>query len=617
MNNGTDTIKISDNPVMSYSVNGATPVTQSLGIVSNLLPGDSVTFTFTQKQDMHLPSTYNIQVKATVANDVRRNNDSVLNVVKVYPNPVISLGAVSQSYNNKLEHVLSAGSGYVSYLWQDGSSNQDYTITQTHYNKDNLYSVIVTDQFGCIGGDTVAVSLTIKDIRIDSVYLPDETCASSLPLKVKVTNSGNVPINEDIPYTYYVNTFEHSSIFHFSGDTASSQKITLDLPLDFSTTGLKKVLVQLLMQGEIRKANDTLTHFINVKKGVNIDFGAVNDSLTVDLPYTLDPGSGTNYSYVWSTSATTQTISVATKGLYTVTVTNGICTDSKSVTIIGNVYDLRPVSFKVSGDINANNICISTKKQTSTIGIENNGTVVLSNVPITIKYQLNGGPEISKDFTFSGGRKVVNVYSLGDSIDLSQLQTNTFTYSVITVKDDSASNNSGTYSLFTIDKPTITFAGDVNDTIKTTTMPVVIDPGSGTNYSYKWSNDIGSTSRTITTSIERWYAVTVSNDYCTATDSVYLKLLLPTIGIQSVNGVALQIYPNPVRDILSIKLSVKTNENVVLELISQVGAVVKTDKLSGNTQYTHAMDVSDLPRGLYYLKIFRKDWVIIEKIVIR
>lgn len=39
----------------------------------------------------------------------------------------------------------------------------------------------------------------------------------------------------------------------------------------------------------------------------------------------LDAGAGTNYTYLWSTGATTQTITVNTAGTYSVTISNGVC----------------------------------------------------------------------------------------------------------------------------------------------------------------------------------------------------------------------------------------------------------------------------------------------------
>lgn len=51
----------------------------------------------------------------------------------------------------------------------------------------------------------------------------------------------------------------------------------------------------------------------------------------------LDAGSGTNYTYVWNTGATTQTISVSTPGTYTVTISNGVCSKVFSAQLINPV----------------------------------------------------------------------------------------------------------------------------------------------------------------------------------------------------------------------------------------------------------------------------------------
>lgn len=48
----------------------------------------------------------------------------------------------------------------------------------------------------------------------------------------------------------------------------------------------------------------------------------------------LDAGAGPNYTYVWSTGATTQTISVNTPGIYSVTISNGTCSKVFSAQLI-------------------------------------------------------------------------------------------------------------------------------------------------------------------------------------------------------------------------------------------------------------------------------------------
>lgn len=49
---------------------------------------------------------------------------------------------------------------------------------------------------------------------------------------------------------------------------------------------------------------------------------------------TLDAGSGPNYTYVWSTGATTQTITTNIPGTYSVTISNGVCSKTFSAQLI-------------------------------------------------------------------------------------------------------------------------------------------------------------------------------------------------------------------------------------------------------------------------------------------
>ncbi|MDQ0592729.1 gliding motility-associated-like protein [Chryseobacterium ginsenosidimutans] len=84
----------------------------------------------------------------------------------------------------------------------------------------------------------------------------------------------------------------------------------------------------------------------------------------------LDAGSGPSYSYSWNTGATTQTISIDTAGTYSVTITNGVCSQTFTATV---GYIVTP---QISEIIYNNNIL--------TIIVKNNG-----NVPV--EYSIDGG----------------------------------------------------------------------------------------------------------------------------------------------------------------------------------------------------------------------------------
>lgn len=72
-----------------------------------------------------------------------------------------------------------------------------------------------------------------------------------------------------------------------------------------------------------------------------------------------------------------------------------------------------------------------------------------------------------------------------------------------------------------------------------------------------------------------------------------------------------QIYPNPAKDEVNIKVS-NTDENVVVKIFDQLGRVVQEFNLA-----TPTINVSGLPNGVYYFKIMTENQIFDEKIVIK
>ncbi|SFN57998.1 gliding motility-associated C-terminal domain-containing protein [Chryseobacterium oleae] len=84
----------------------------------------------------------------------------------------------------------------------------------------------------------------------------------------------------------------------------------------------------------------------------------------------LDAGAGPNYTYLWSTGATTRTINVELAGTYSVTISNGVCSKTFTAT----------VNYIVTPEI----LSIVYKDPTLTINIKNSG-----NLPA--EYSIDGG----------------------------------------------------------------------------------------------------------------------------------------------------------------------------------------------------------------------------------
>lgn len=83
----------------------------------------------------------------------------------------------------------------------------------------------------------------------------------------------------------------------------------------------------------------------------------------------LDAGSGPNYTYLWNTGETTQTITVDTPGTYTVTISNGVCSKAFSATVS---YTPVPVFKEITYE---------------------NGvlTIIIENVTPDMEYSIDGG----------------------------------------------------------------------------------------------------------------------------------------------------------------------------------------------------------------------------------
>lgn len=81
-----------------------------------------------------------------------------------YPDPNLG-NDTTVCFGNSL--ILEPPNGFMTYLWQDGSTDLFYIVTQP-----GIYSVTVMDPHGCIGADTIIVDFsTPVDLEQDSVLI--------------------------------------------------------------------------------------------------------------------------------------------------------------------------------------------------------------------------------------------------------------------------------------------------------------------------------------------------------------------------------------------------------------------------------------------------------------
>ncbi|MEO8147434.1 MAG: T9SS type A sorting domain-containing protein, partial [Bacteroidia bacterium] len=217
---------------------------------------------------------------------------NVSTTVNANPTPSIS---GSLSFCSGSSTTLNAGSGYSSYNWSNGATTQ--TISA---NTAGTFTVTVTNVNGCTG--SVSVTTTVNANLTPSISGSLSFCSGSSTI-----------LNAGSGYTSY-NWSNGATTQTISVNSAGTFTVTVTNANGCS--GSASVVTNL---------NPSPTPSVSGSSS----FCAGNSTV-------LNSGSGFS-SYVWSTSATTQTITVNTGGIYTVSVTNvSGCTGSASKTVTVN-----------------------------------------------------------------------------------------------------------------------------------------------------------------------------------------------------------------------------------------------------------------------------------------
>ena len=96
-----------------------------------------------------------------------------LRIIQLFPLPAAHLNSDNWLCEDS-SRVLNAGTGYSSYLWQDGSTGPGLRVDTT-----GTYWVKITDNYGCTGGDTVAITEIISNPK--GFLIPDTVICNGYP----------------------------------------------------------------------------------------------------------------------------------------------------------------------------------------------------------------------------------------------------------------------------------------------------------------------------------------------------------------------------------------------------------------------------------------------------
>jgi gliding motility-associated-like protein/prepilin-type processing-associated H-X9-DG protein len=128
-----------------------------------------------------------------------------MQIIRVYPLPDLNLGKDGNICRS--DDILNAGSGYLNYLWQDGSVQSTFEV-----NKPGIYWVTVTDSNYCSNSDTINISgfnPEPKDFLLHSLAICENsveeiTAIGNWQSYLWSNNSSQSSIQVSTPGTYWL-----------------------------------------------------------------------------------------------------------------------------------------------------------------------------------------------------------------------------------------------------------------------------------------------------------------------------------------------------------------------------------------------------------------------------
>lgn len=274
---------------------------------------------------------------------------------------------------------------------------------------------------------------------------------------------------------------------------------------------------------------------------------------------TLIGGGTAPYNYVWSSSATTSSISSLAPGNYSVVVTDATGCDTTM-----------NFSLAYSTTINLN----VTKTDVSCNGLSDGSALASATGSTGFTYQWVGGPATASNTNLAAGTYNVNVTDVNGCMQSASV---------------------------TINQPApvqASFTTSMNSNTSTATFTNTSSPGS-----YSWNFDNGNTS-TQTNPVHVFgengtynVCLTVTSTCGNATTCNNV-VVFNTSSINETDGIIIEVYPNPVSNVLNIK-----NENpsaVIFSIYDVNGKLIQTINLKNTIT---ELSVKDLSNGMYFYQV--------------
>jgi hypothetical protein len=533
-NFGTDTVDVGDTVFVYREINNLL-LLDTLLVPARIFPGASVSYTFSQTADLALPGVYDLRLYTRYQDDTHPLNDTLDYNLEVYGYPPVDLGA--DQILTATEYLLAAPPGYYSYLWQDGSSSDNFVVTEPGSRQ---YFVSVADEHGCSSSDTVNILLNVTDTRIAGILSPATSCGLSdnITVSMRLKNTGNITVGAGtiISTGYRVDSGTDIIEPHtLSSDFLPGDSLDITFVQKTAVVGGQwyDFTVFASFPGDMKPENDTILMPVGIFATPVVDLGE-DYQVIHGFEYTLDAGPGFT-SYLWQDGSTGRTYTVNTPGInacsVTVTDSNG-CTGHDAVQVMIAVPDIG-----IAEIIHPVTTCSLGNDEHIRVAIRNTGNWDIDpGTAINVSYSVNGRPAVSDVITlavlFEHGTVIEHIFTQGE--DFSIPDRYTISVSMVYAADLIPSNDALTVDTDVLGSPIVNI-GAGQDTILSLS-PVVLSATPGYS-SYIWQDGSNTADFTVGSPGRGMYSVAVTGDNgCVTHDSVYVVYDFPDISVTSIKS---------------------------------------------------------------------------------
>lgn len=562
-----------------------------------------------------LSSTTSFWVEESITGCIAGPRTEVVATVNSLPNVTASSDATGNTICDGSDVTL-MGAGAVSYTWT-GSVTDAVAFTPT---ATDTYTVTGTDANSC--SNTATITITVN----------------SLPT---VTASSDATANTICDGTQVTLTGAGADTYVWTGGVIDAIAFTPTATDTYTVTGT---------DGNGCENTATISITVNSLPTVTASSDDANNTICEGTQVTLTGGGADTY--VW-TGSVVDAVAFAPTATDTYTVTgtdaNG-CENTTSITItvsplptisassndandsicMGESVVLSgggAVSYVWTGGVTNGISFIPSATDTYTVtgtdigGCENTSTITITvnNIPTVTASSDDADDAICEGLmvTLTGAGADMYTWTGGVSDGSSFAPTATDTYTV-TGTDANGCSNTSTITITVNTLPTVDltpFASSICDNGGTFSLT----DGTPTGGMFSGLGVTGSTFDPAITGAGTFsitYSVTDANG-CIGSDSEDLTVDLCT-GIASNATQSISLYPNPTNGMFNLNINNANSNQVIITVMDMQGKVVynELDK-NISAQYNKQIDLTDLAKGIYYVRLNIGSEVKIEKLIVQ